>query len=173
MQRLKLGSTVRNLLVDAAIFLGFLLATDPHATGQTITNGWASPLGWASSRTCCCTGNGSSTWCGASSANYRGRSESIRFEQPAVHRHDAHHFLGLMISKVVLSTFGLEGQHDGIWRVVHSTATNVALIIVGLHVALHWKWIVGTLKRTIWQPIFGRRQPQPQPALAREQEGAR
>ncbi len=29
MQRLKLGSTVRNLLVDAAIFGGFLLAADP------------------------------------------------------------------------------------------------------------------------------------------------
>ena len=36
MQRLKLSSTVRNLLVDTAIFAGFLLATDPHATGQTI-----------------------------------------------------------------------------------------------------------------------------------------
>ena len=36
MQRPKLGSTVRNLLVDGTIFIGFLLATDPRATGQTI-----------------------------------------------------------------------------------------------------------------------------------------
>jgi hypothetical protein len=80
-------------------------------------------------------------------------------------------FSGIMISKVVLSTFGLSGSHDAIWRWLHTSATNFALIIVALHVALHWKWIVNTIKRYIWQPIFDRRQPQPQPALVREQEG--
>ena len=34
MQRLKPSSTLRNLIVDATIFGGFLLATDPHFTGQ-------------------------------------------------------------------------------------------------------------------------------------------
>ena len=36
MQHLKLGNTLRDLIVDATIFVGFLLATDPRATGQTI-----------------------------------------------------------------------------------------------------------------------------------------
>jgi cytochrome b len=36
MQRLKLSGTLRNLIVDAAIFAGFLVATDPRATGQAI-----------------------------------------------------------------------------------------------------------------------------------------
>jgi cytochrome b len=174
MPRLKSSSTLRNLLVDATIFIAFLLATDPHATGQTIHE-W---LGIAF-------GVGIIThlllhwkWI----VNVVRRFFTRLPGQVRINLllnvllfvvMTLIIFSGLMISKVVLSTFGLEGQHDGIWRVVHTTATNVALIIVALHVALHWKWIVGTLKRTIWQPIFGRRQPQPQPALTREQEGAR
>ena len=79
-----------------------------------------------------------------------------------------------MISRVALSTFGLTGQHDGIWRMVHSTATNIALILVGLHVALHWKWIVNAMQRYLWQPIFGHRPSiNPQRVLTSEKEGVR
>jgi cytochrome b len=174
MQRLKLGSTVRNLLVDAVIFTGFLLATDPHATGQTIHE-W---LGIAF-------GVGIIThlllhWKWIVSVVKRFFSKlpgqvrvnsilnSLLFIAMTLII-----FSGIMISKVVLSTFGLEGQHDGIWRVVHTTATNVALIIVALHVALHWKWIVNTIKRYTWQPIVGRRQKQTQPALVSEPGGVK
>jgi hypothetical protein len=66
-------------------------------------------------------------------------------------------FSGLMISKVVLSTFGLSGSHDAIWRWLHTSATNVALITVGLHVALHWKWIASTFKRYAWRPLSNTR----------------
>ena len=91
MQRLKLGITPRNLIVDATIFIGFLLATDPRATGQTI-----------------------------------------------------HEWLGVAFGAGILT-----------------------------HLLLHWKWIVSTIKRYAWQPLFGRRrQSHGQPALAREQGGA-
>ncbi len=63
-------------------------------------------------------------------------------------------FSGLMISKVVLSTFGLSGSHDIIWRGVHTLASSAALIIAGLHVAVHWKWIVSTIKRYAWLPLL-------------------
>jgi cytochrome b len=154
MPRLKSSSTVRNLLVDTAIFAGFLLATDPHTTGQTIHE-W---LGVAF-------GVGIITHL---LLHWKWIVNVVRrffTRLPGQVRINSLLnvllfvvvtliiFSGLMISKVVLSTFGLEGQHDGIWRVVHTTATNVALIIVALHVALHWKWIVGTLKRYTWQPL--------------------
>ena len=138
MQRLKLGSTVRNLIVDAAIFAGFLLATDPHATGQTIHE-W---LGLAF-------GAGIIThlllhWKWIVSVVRRFFSKlpgqvrinsllnSLLFIAMTLII-----FSGIMISKVVLSTFGLSGSHDAIWRWLHTSATNVALIVVGLHVALH------------------------------------
>ena len=81
-------------------------------------------------------------------------------------------FSGLMICKVVLSTFGLSGSHAAIWRWLHTFSSSAALIIVGMHIALHWKWIVSTIKRYTWQPLVGRRQPsQAQAGLMREQGG--
>ena len=174
MQRLKLGNTVRNFLVDGAIFAGFLLATDPHATGQTIHE-W---LGLAF-------GAGIIThlllhWKWIVNVVRRFFSKlpgqvrinallnSLLFIAMTLII-----FSGIMISKVVLSTFGLSGSHDAIWRWLHTSATNVTLIIVGLHVALHWKWIVSTIKRYTGQPIFGRRQKQTQPAMLSEQGGVR
>ncbi len=175
MQRLKLGITPRNLIVDATIFVGFLLATDPRATGQTIHE-W---LGVAF-------GAGILThlllhWKWIVNAVRRFFSNlpgqvrvnsllnTLLFIDVTLII-----FSGLMISRVVLSTLGLTGQHDGIWRMVHSTATNIALILVGLHVALHWKWIVNAAKRYLWQPIFGRRQSiNTQRVLTSEKEGVR
>jgi Domain of unknown function (DUF4405) len=178
MQRLKTSSTLRNLLVDGTIFVGFLLATDPHATGQAIHE-W---LGIAF-------GVGIIThlllhwkWIVNVVKRFFSRLpgqvrinallNSLLFSAMTLII-----FSGIMISKVVLSTFGLTGQHDGIWRVVHSTATNIALLLMGLHVALHWKWIVNALKRYLWQPAFGRvfghRQIKPQRVLTTGQEGGR
>ena len=174
MQRLKLGSTVRNLIVDAAIFVGFLLAADPRATGLTIHE-W---LGLAF-------GVGIIThlllhWKWIVSVVRRFFSKlpgqvrinallnSLLFIAITLII-----FSGLMISRVVLSAFGLSGSHDAIWRWLHTSATNAAVIIVSLHVALHWKWIVSTIKRYAWQPILGRRQKQTQPAMLSEQGGVR
>jgi len=175
MQRLKLGSTVRNLLVDGTIFVGFLLATDPHATGQTIHEwlGIAFGVGiithlllhwkWIV--------NGVRRFFSKLPRQVRINSllNSLLFIDVTLII-----FSGIMISKVVLSTVGLSGSQDAIWRWLHTNATNAALIIVGLHVALHWKWIASTIKRYVWQPLFDRRShTRAQPALVREQEGAR
>jgi hypothetical protein len=158
MQRLKSSSTLRNLLVDGAIFAGFLLATDPHATGQTIHE-W---LGIAF-------GVGIIThlllhWKWIVNVVRRFFSKlpgqvrinsllnSLLFIDVTLII-----FSGLMISKVVLSTFGLSGSHDAIWRWLHTFSSSAALIIVGLHIALHWKWIVATIKRYAWQPLANTR----------------
>src|SRR5512136_1793596 len=159
MQRPKLSSSVRNLLVDTAIFVGFLVATAPRATGQTIHE-W---LGLAF-------GAGIIThlllhwkWIVNVVRRFLSRLpgqvrinsvlNSLLFVAVTLII-----FSGLMISKVVLSTFGLSGSHDAIWRWLHTFSTSAALIIVGLHIALHWKWIVATIKRYAWQPLIARRQ---------------
>jgi hypothetical protein len=33
------------------------------------------------------------------------------------------------------------------WRGLHSLSTNIFMLGLGLHVALHWNWIVTTVKR--------------------------
>lgn len=39
------------------------------------------------------------------------------------------------------------------WRRLHDMSANFALILLGLHTALHWSWIVNTFSRYIVQPI--------------------
>jgi cytochrome b561 len=54
---------------------------------------------------------------------------------------------GLMISKSVLSIFGLQSAPRSVWRELHSTFGNLLLFLVGLHIAFHWKWIAGAWER--------------------------
>jgi hypothetical protein len=46
-------------------------------------------------------------------------------------------------------------EHAGPWRSLHSLAADASVIILGLHVALHWKWIVNSWTRYVWHPTVG------------------
>lgn len=70
-------------------------------------------------------------------------------------------FTGLMISKVALPSLGLQVAQGFAWRSLHGQASDLALFLVGLHVALHWKWIVNAVKRYVIAPLLpGRHLPQ-------------
>jgi hypothetical protein len=45
------------------------------------------------------------------------------------------------LSLLVLPAIGLQGSQSFFWRWLHEQATNLTLLLLGLHVALHWKWI--------------------------------
>ena len=62
-------------------------------------------------------------------------------------------FTGLMISKSILPLIGLTAQHGGVWESLHRLSADVIVYIAGLHVALHWKWILNALQRYIANPI--------------------
>ncbi len=172
MQRPKLSNTLCNLIVDAAIFVGFLVATDPRATGQAIHE-W---LGLAFGATIIVHLLLHWKWIVNVVMRFFSRLpgqvrinsilNSLLFITITLII-----FSGIMISKVVLNTLGLSGSHDQIWRVVHSTATNITVIIVGLHVALHWKWVVSTVKRYTWQPLINRRPRVATPAALKSEQG--
>ncbi len=65
-------------------------------------------------------------------------------------------FTGLVISRVALPALGIETIRGGIWRPLHSLSSDIAVFIVGLHVALHWQWIWSATKRYLVKPIAGR-----------------
>lgn len=69
---------------------------------------------------------------------------------------------GIMISRSVAPVLGLQLGEAREWRFIHSSAANFSLLLLGLHVALHWKWIVSALKRYVFS--FFRR-PAARPAL--------
>ena len=67
---------------------------------------------------------------------------------------------GLMISKVALPMIGIQLAQASIWRMVHSVSANAFVGLSGLHIALHWKWIVNMVKRYVFTPRTPSRAPQ-------------
>lgn len=140
----------KNLCVDLAIFFAFLVAFEPHLTGATIHEWFSLALG------------------GAIIVHLLLHWDWIitvgkEFFRKLFHSSRLNFVLdvlllvafvtimlsGLMISRSVLAVFGLSVDAQPTWRFLHSAASNFALLLVGLHVALHWKWILCALKRYV------------------------
>lgn len=54
---------------------------------------------------------------------------------------------GIMISETAMPTMGILLPENFAWRSLHDLSANLALLIMGLHLAMHWSWIVNTFKR--------------------------
>ena len=57
---------------------------------------------------------------------------------------------GVEISESALPYLGFAKSTSFSWRGIHETSSNLSMVLVGVHAALHWKWIVRTTRR-----IFG------------------
>jgi hypothetical protein len=66
---------------------------------------------------------------------------------------------GVLISESILPSLGIRLNGSPTWRFLHSSSADAVVFLVGLHFALHWKWIVNTIKRYVVKPI--RRRPLP------------
>ena len=56
---------------------------------------------------------------------------------------------GIMISQSVMPFFGITVPENFAWRELHDMSANLFLIILGIHLALHWNWIIVTTKRLL------------------------
>lgn len=70
---------------------------------------------------------------------------------------------GLMISRNVMAALGISLPGGPAWRTIHSLSANGTLVLVGLHFALSWNWVVAMVKRYIVQPLLPARKTAPQP----------
>ena len=61
-------------------------------------------------------------------------------------------FTGLMISETALPQLGITLARSGGWRMLHTLSANLFVALVGLHIALHWHWIVTMVKRLLGVP---------------------
>ncbi len=60
---------------------------------------------------------------------------------------------GIMISRIVLPTLGIDLQSGLAWRQIHSTAADISIILVGIHFALNWNWVWDKCKKYFFHPI--------------------
>ncbi len=42
------------------------------------------------------------------------------------------------------------------WRSLHFLTSDAAVVLVGLHVAMHWQWIADAVRRYVVSPIAAR-----------------
>ncbi|MCB0033901.1 MAG: DUF4405 domain-containing protein [Anaerolineales bacterium] len=63
---------------------------------------------------------------------------------------------GVMISQEFVESLGFQATRGGFWEWLHFLSADAILWIVGLHIALHWKWIVNAVSRYLIQPLRGR-----------------
>ncbi len=60
---------------------------------------------------------------------------------------------GLLISRNVMVALGIHIPASPAWREFHSLSANLALVLTGLHFAMHWKWFVNAMRRYILGPV--------------------
>ncbi|MCB0157908.1 MAG: DUF4405 domain-containing protein [Caldilineaceae bacterium] len=152
--RVKLHPTKLNLWVDVAIFAAFLVATAPHFTGMAVHE-WLSLalaaalvthqlLHWA--------------WIVQVTRRFlRSAPRSARINYVlntllfivvtlVI-------FTGVMISEQAMPALGIEIARNMLWRQLHGLLSDAAVVLLGLHVALHWRWIAGSVRRYVVNPV--------------------
>jgi cytochrome b561 len=162
------SQTKIKLLIDLGIFVGFLITMEPHASGLTIHEWLATSLiavlivhlllSW--------------DWIVQITRRFfsrMNRQSRINYILNWLLFIDGTVIMlsGFMISESLMPALGLQLPHNFAWRSLHDLSANLFLVLLGLHTALHWNWIVDTFKRYVFQPIgklFSRRSRKDIPA---------
>jgi hypothetical protein len=59
---------------------------------------------------------------------------------------------GLLISQAVLPTLGMPLIVDPFWVMLHDLSANLSLLLLAIHLAVHWQWIVNAFNRYVRKP---------------------
>lgn len=142
------------LVIDIAIFIAFLIAMDPHSSGLAVHEWLATAalaaivvhllLSW--------------DWIIQTSRRFMGRVSSqsrINYILNWAMFFDVTVLMlsGFLISEQVIPSLGISLPQNFAWRSWHDLSANLFLLLLGLHTALHWGWIVDAFKRYVFQPI--------------------
>lgn len=61
---------------------------------------------------------------------------------------------GVLISQEALPFFGLRLTVNRAWQSLHRLSADLIVFVLGLHVALHWKWLLNALQRYAVKPVL-------------------
>lgn len=148
------NQTKTKLWVDILIFIAFLIAMEPHSSGLAIHE-WLTLamlaamivhllLSW--------------DWIVETTRRFFGKlglQNRINYILNWLLFIDGTLLMisGILISEAALPSLGIQLPTGFAWRQLHDISANIALILLGLHTALHWSWILNTFNRYIVQPI--------------------
>jgi hypothetical protein len=143
-----------NLLLDLGILSAFLIASEPHLTGNTIHE-W---LGVAFGATLLVHLLLHWKWIVQVGSQF---FKNLFHESRLKFVIDIVLFVsmialimsGILISKSFLGTFGIQISVARSWKMIHSTSSNVALLMTALHFALNWKWVKTATSKYLVSPI--------------------
>ena len=154
-QRNTTSQTKTKLWLDVLIFIAFLVTMDPHSSGLAVHE-WLSfamigtmvvhlLLNW--------------DWIVQISSRFlrsAGTQNRINYILNWLLFIDGTLIMisGIMISEVVLPLMGIQLSVGFAWRRLHDMSANIGLILLGIHTALHWSWIVATFNKYLVQPIM-------------------
>jgi hypothetical protein len=147
----------RNLtkfILDLLVFIGFLLALDPRATGIAIHEWLAIAVSAAIITHLLLNWN----WIvGVTRQFFHKVTAKPRLNYILNWLFFIDFILimltGLMISQAVLPAFGIRIASDFAWRRLHSLTADASLFILALHLALNWDWVANIFKRYILHRI--------------------
>ena len=60
-------------------------------------------------------------------------------------------FSGVVISEAALPAMGLKIEIDPFWSLAHNASSNLLFPLIGIHLAMHWQWIVGTTRKHLFK----------------------
>jgi len=148
--------TKTKLWLDLAIFIAFLVAMEPHSSGLAIHE-WLTLsmmavliihllLSW--------------DWITEISHRFLGKlgvQNRINYLLNWLLFIDGTLLIvsGVMISEVALPAMGIKLPLGFAWRRLHDMSANFALILLGVHTALHWSWVINTCRKYLIQPFAG------------------
>jgi hypothetical protein len=147
--------TKTKLVLDTLIFIAFLIAMEPRSSGVTIHEWLATSLiavlvvhlllswDWITQITRRFIGKINNQ----SRLNYI-LNWSLFIDGTVIM------LSGFMISESLMPYLGIQLPGNFAWRGLHEFSTNLFILLLGLHTALHWGWVVDTFKRYVFQPIF-------------------
>lgn len=143
-----------NFVLDAVIFLGFLAAAVPSLTGLPIHE-W---LGVALAGTLIVHLLLHMDWLwGVLKRFFKNLWHSSRLNfvvnLAVLMAYVGVTLSGILISRDVVSVFGIQLQENRTWQAIHSLTANATIWLTALHFALHWRWIVNAFKRYILVPV--------------------
>jgi len=148
------SQTKLKLWVDVIIFVAFLIGMEPHASGITVHEWLATSLiavlivhlllswDWITNITSRFIGKINTT----SRINYL--LNWLLFIDSTVIM-----LSGFLISQSLMPFLGIELPQGFAWRRLHDVSANFFLLLLGLHTALHWSWIVNTFTRYIFKSL--------------------